>query len=198
MNRWILFIAFALIVVGIAVADSVNDMETLDGSQRNRLAGLVGSPSSTAMLLVDTYWTNGSTDTAICQFLNTRTNTGENTYWNYVTNSVEGTKITILSNGVYSLNIMGNPANSVQMVLGWSLNATALERQTVIHSISITNGNQVCYVNVNNSSAGQWPCTRIVALKQNDVIRPHGSPTSANNSQTNTPYANFSVTRIGN
>lgn len=158
----------------------------------------ISTTAASAILYVNTYRTNGTSDTAICRYLNTWTNTGENIYWNYVTNVTEGSKITILSNGVYELSVSANPANSVQTTVGFSVNASSGERTTAIYDVGVTNFHRICYVNVNNASAGQWPCSRTVPLASNDVVRVHGNPTDASNGQKNTVYADFSITRIGN
>jgi hypothetical protein len=127
--------------------------------------------TGSAMLRTQNFTAYGSSDTKIPRFSNVITNFG--TAWTFTTNATEGSKITILEDGVYSLSLSMQGLMGQRHEAGFSLNASAPDLTNSISNLASPKriGNAV-----DTGSGSDWSITTyhtILNLSSNDVVRPH-------------------------
>jgi alpha-tubulin suppressor-like RCC1 family protein len=128
-----------------------------------------------AMLKLRGFAAYGTSDTNIPRFTTVATNFGS--AWTFTTNATEGSKITILQDGIYSLAINFASTNSVNSdFCGFSLNASAADRDTPIQNLAPPG--RIGISSDQSTSSGilsQPSFSTVIRLSSNDVVRPHTS-----------------------
>jgi hypothetical protein len=130
-----------------------------------------GGSSTNYSLKASGYSAFGSTDTKIMRYTTTLTNTGEGVLWNYVTNAVNGTTITILKPCKITMGIGGMGLSD--KLVGFSVNADATMTITNINNIPAANRLGFTYMPAAASTYPQPSFGYTGAFVSNDVIRPH-------------------------
>jgi len=174
------------------------DSTTGKGSWQPAAASGGGASMPTNIVLQCDGWAAyGSTDTMIVRFLNTTTNTGENVAWNYTTNAANGSTLTFLQNGIYSISATTSGAANGTAAMGITVDESSpLTTTNFIYASALQSSLTNMVWSYHSSTAASDVNAEAISVtsyfSSGQVVRVHTNGTNP----ANTSFAKLRATQI--